>query len=417
MPPARTDVDAVREVAAGGVDALFDRPATSPPPVARTAILWHSNAPWAPTGYGQQTALTTSRLAAAGYPVTISAFYGLEGAALGWSDGIRVLPRFVDPYGNDILAQHAAAAFGGDPRAGLVVTLIDLWVLDPDVLRGLRAAAWLPVDHAPNHARTADVLAASGVYPIAMSRFGLDQLEVPATYVPHGIDTGVFYPRDRAAARARLGIPEDAFVAVFTGANKGAAPSRKAIPEILQSFAVFRRRHTDALLMLHTMRGQEHGGVDIMALADRVGIPPEALLWSDQYRYVTGQLAPLYQAEVYSAADVCLHPSYGEGFGIPIVEAQACGCPVITTAATSMPELTDDSGWLVPGAPYLTPFGSFQFRPDPADITAALEAAYDARGDDARRASAAAFARTYDVDRIVREVWPGAIAAALEAVG
>ena len=45
-----------------------------------TKLLWHSNAPWAPTGYGQQTGLFAPRLAEK-YDMAISSFYGLEGSA------------------------------------------------------------------------------------------------------------------------------------------------------------------------------------------------------------------------------------------------------------------------------------------------------------------------------------------------
>ena len=50
---------------------------------------------------------------------------------------------------------------------------------------------------------------------------------------------------------------------------------------------------------------------------------------------------------LYSAADVLAFPSIYEGFGLPILEAMACGTPVVTSAASSLPELAGDAALLV----------------------------------------------------------------------
>ena len=48
-------------------------------------ILWHSNSPWARTGYGTQTALWVPRLAELGHEIAISAFHGLQGSPIPWT--------------------------------------------------------------------------------------------------------------------------------------------------------------------------------------------------------------------------------------------------------------------------------------------------------------------------------------------
>ena len=90
-------------------------------------LLFHSNAPWSPTGYGQQTALFAPLLAEH-YDLAVSSFYGLEGAPRRWQ-GIPVLPGIGGEYGSQSMIDHAGRFFGGDPRNGLVVTLLDVWVL------------------------------------------------------------------------------------------------------------------------------------------------------------------------------------------------------------------------------------------------------------------------------------------------
>ncbi len=50
---------------------------------------------------------------------------------------------------------------------------------------------------------------------------------------------------------------------------------------------------------------------------------------------------------LYSAAAVFVYPSLAEGFGLPVIEAMACGAPVITSNVSSMPEVAGDAAWLI----------------------------------------------------------------------
>jgi hypothetical protein len=133
-------------------------------------LLWHSNAPWAPTGYGQQTGLFAPHLAKH-YDLAISSFYGLDGARIVWND-IPVFPGVPGQYGNENLIPHARSHFGGDTRGGLVVSLMDVWVLDPRVCSQLNMACWVPVDHDPAPPGVKNFFLQSGAIPIAMSKFG-----------------------------------------------------------------------------------------------------------------------------------------------------------------------------------------------------------------------------------------------------
>lgn len=355
--------------------------------------------------------LFAPRLRGLGCDVTLSAFWGLRGGVLTW-DGIRVLPGHVDPYSNDVLVDHARHTFGGDPRAGLVVTLTDVWVLRPQVLSELNVAAWVPVDHEPCHEMTVDALREGGCVPVAMSRHGermLRDAKLDPVYVPHGFDGRVFHPADRGEARRRLGFPKGAFVVAVVAANQSMSPCRKSFPELLEAFRRFRLRHRgQGILYLHTRTAADLNGLDLSRLMTKLGVRPSWVRIANQYRYMLG-FPPAYLADVYNAADVLLNPAMGEGFGVPIIEAQAAGCPVIVSDFSSMPELCG-AGWKVAGRRVYTPFESWQHQPDVDAIEAALESAFEARGDERLREQAAAFAADYDADRVTDTYWRPALA-------
>jgi glycosyltransferase involved in cell wall biosynthesis len=112
-------------------------------------------------------------------------------------------------------------------------------------------------------------------------------------------------------------------------------------------------------------------------------------------------------AALYSAADVLLACSMGEGFGIPVIEAQACGTPVIVSNFSAQPELVGD-GWLVDGQPFWDAAQkAWFFTPSVASILNALRASYEApRGVSAK---AVEFARQYDADAVYERFWKPAI--------
>jgi glycosyltransferase involved in cell wall biosynthesis len=367
-------------------------------------LLWHSNSPWAPTGYGQQTGLFLPHLKKHYPDIACSSFYGLEGSPITW-EGIPVFPGVGGQFGDEHLLQHAKRFFGGDPRDGLVVTLMDVWVLDPRWMEQMNVAAWVPVDHEPAPPKVTEFFVQSGAVPIAMSKFGMRKLgRLDPLYVPHGVDTAVYRPMDRRKAREETGVPEDAFLVGMVAANKG-RPSRKGFSQAFQAFRKFAEHHDNAYLYLHTMVNPGlAGGEDIPALLEALGIPQERVLIADQYRVVFDPFSAASMAKIYSVMDVLLNPSLGEGFGIPVLEAQACGTPVIVTEFSAMTELCG-AGWTVDHTPYWTGLNSWQAMPDVDDIAGALEECIRLpQGQREKLAQAARqHALAYDVDRVLEE--------------
>jgi glycosyltransferase involved in cell wall biosynthesis len=300
-------------------------------------ILWVSNAPWSKTGYGVQTNMFTGRLTDAGHPVAILCYYGLEGGSFNFGKTF-CFPKAQHPYGMDIVNAHAASF-----KADVIFTLMDTWVITPGNFAPFKWIAWYPVDHEPMPGKVRESIMQAN-YRVAMSKSGVKaaaEMGLDSFYVPHGVDTNLYKPMDKAEARKKMNLPEDAFIVGTVAMNKG-QPSRKNFHGMLQAFANFKRKHTDAIYYIHTQEGTGQdglGGVNIPELCQLIGLRyGKDVLLPNPYGMMLG-FPDEAMVALYSAMDVHLLASMGEGFGIPIIEAQACGCPVIVGGWTSMPEL------------------------------------------------------------------------------
>lgn len=390
---------------------------TAKSPDTKRAILWASNSPWAQTGYGQQTAQVVRRLKS-DHHVAIASNYGLEGAVSEWH-GVAHLPRGYDLYSNDVVPAHMAAwANQHSDSEPLLITLFDTWIFqgEPWALVD-KIASWVPVDHSPIPPDVARWCKRPNVTPIAMSQFGQDALAnvgIDSLYVPHAIEK-VFAPTESMttpagplSGRKFMEIDDDRFVVTMNSANKGRVPCRKSFGEAFLAFAMFANEHDDAVLYMHCEDRGAMGGINLRDLAEACGIRDEQIQFVDQYAYRTTIPQELLAA-VYTASDVLLCPSMGEGFGIPVVEAQACGTPVIVSNFSAQPELVGD-GWLVEGQPWWDGAQrSWLITPHVPSIIEALESAYQrGRG---RSDKAIEFAAQYDADYVYEHHWRPALAA------
>lgn len=368
-------------------------------------ILIHSNAPWCATGYGQQTAQLAKRLQADGHDVAISAFYGLQGAQLDWN-GLKVYPMFLEQYGADVLIAHAEDHFGGEITDGLIITLVDAWVLPALQLREANVLMWTPVDHEPAPEKVVEAIRNSGATPVAMSRHGERMLKdagLEPVYAPHGIDTEVMCPKDKNEWRQMIKpeIPEDWFVCGMVAANKG-NPSRKGFEIAFQAFAKFNKKQPKSLLYIHSEATGAINGVDLIELSKACGIAPENIRFSPQYHSVILGLRPEFVANIISSFDVLINVAYGEGFGIPVVEAQACGVPVIVTDWTAMSELCG-AGWKVEGQKTYTIQRSWSKAASVHETALALDKAHS--GAKQLKNKARTFALQYDADTVYDTYW------------
>lgn len=361
-------------------------------------ILWHSNSPWTPTGYGNQTALITQGLQKAGYPMAISSYYGLQGGILNMG-GIMCYPMIANTWGEDAIVSHSQ-----DFKADIVITLMDIWPLNTSLFKDkIKWISLTPVDHEEVpppvliRAREAyKVIAYSKHGQKAFKRAGID-----ASYIPHCIDTKIFKPYDKKEVRKIFSIPPDAYVVGMVAQNKS-LPSRKAFQQSLEAFSIFAKDKPNARIYLHTMVGTEQTGMNIIEYCQHLKIT-DKLIYTAPYTYLF-KMGGEDLAKLYSSFDVLLNPAMGEGFGIPIVESQACGTPVIVGNWTSQPELCGSGLTVEASEKWWTPLASYQYHPKMESILSALETIYKGDREEYKK-KAVEFTKAYDVDKIIKDYW------------
>lgn len=369
-------------------------------------ILIHSNAPWVPSGYGKQCGHLARTLQRLGHEVLVSSFSGLTGAPIDWN-GVTVLPAGMYEYGVDVLLPHIQTV-----QPDLTIALMDVWKLSPiaEGLRELNVAGWVPVDCAPLSRLDNAFFEGSGVRPIAMSRHGERQLAEAGhnpLYAPHVVDREVFRPlgaEEREKYRAGMGL-EGKFVIGLCAANNDAM--RKGFPEQFEAFRQFQRRHNDAMLLVHAI-GKSARGLDLPRLAAEIGIEPTSFRITDTYPQISGMFDDSLMADWYGVLDVLSMCSYAEAFGVPMIEAQACGTPVVATVGSAMTE-NRGYGWGVAGEPFWNHVhGAYWERPRVDNILRAYEKAYtQAAG---RREVAVDNTDQFDSGEAAEATWRGILA-------
>ncbi len=150
--------------------------------------------------------------------------------------------------------------------------------------------------------------------------------------VPHGVDRYLRPASEEAktAVKRKLGL-ERPYI-LFLG---GITPL-KNIGNLLGGFARVAKTHDVNLVLAGFKRWSFEGEL----------APIQELGLQDRVKYV-GYVPDEDLAALYSAAECLALPSWYEGFGIPIVEAMACGCPVITSTTSACPEVAGDAAILV----------------------------------------------------------------------
>jgi len=338
-----------------------------------------------------------------GHDIALLAFYGLEGSRVDWGD-IPIYPNNPRDWG----VKHSPM-FYQDWKADILITLVDAWVLG-DLHSEMNWVPWMPVDHDPIAPAIVGVLQKSTglVKPIAMSKFGQQQLannDIDSYYIPHSVNCEAFIPNLewRKEGRERYSW-SDKFVVGCVGTNHD---ERKNWVASLKAIRDFSKMHPgEVIFYMHTNPLDERG-INLLRLRQDLEI--EDITKFPSQADMTVGIPTDTMARMYNALDVFLLPTKGEGFGIPIMEAQACGVPVITTKCTAQEELME-GGWFIEQLfPVWTKQSSWQFDCHHEEIVEHLESAYQAKRDGSminHQTLSRSKALEYDEALIYKDYWP-----------
>ena len=206
--------------------------------------------------------------------------------------------------------------------------------LRPEVMQQLRAIG--------DAAGRVHMLVPSRCVAEAYLRFRIEPGRVHV--VPHGVDPRIMRPdpAQRARTRQELGL-DDSFVFMSVGAMTG----NKGIDLLLRAFAQVVGVHPEARLVLK-------GADDLYASRARVQYLLDALLRAEREAvasrivYLGDRRSAREMADLLRAADVYVAPYLAEGFNLPVLEAAACGVPVICTAGGATDDFVEPSfGWRI----------------------------------------------------------------------
>jgi teichuronic acid biosynthesis glycosyltransferase TuaC len=278
-----------------------------------------------------------------GVPVLHPRKLSLPGGRLGARNGdamllsiARPLRRVHERWPFDVIHAHmlvpdgwAAARMGRSLGVPVVATAHRADVLD------------VPARGPASRAQVADAVASIDQVcavsaAIAGAAEGLARPRRPVAVVPNGADTTVFAPRERAAARARLGLPAEGPVVTYVGK----LVPRKGVDALVEAMGILGRRPGGAPLLVAGGIGPMREGLERRAA--ELGV-------ADRIRFV-GKIPHDEVGWWMAAGDVFVLPSLSEGLPTVVCEAMNCGRPVVATAVDGTPEIVRDgeTGLLVP---------------------------------------------------------------------
>jgi len=170
--------------------------------------------------------------------------------------------------------------------------------------------------------------------------------------VPHGVDQLVFYPpapEERRQCRANLGLQEDEIVFV----NVGACLWNKGVDLLLRAFALLRSQGRPVRLLLKDQR--EIYGISVETIFQEVAQTCPALTEAETLAGMTVIPGNLDQAQLrllFGVGDCYVSPYRAEGFNLPVLEAIACGLPIIVPQGGATDDFcNDDVAWRISTQP------------------------------------------------------------------
>ena len=242
-------------------------------------------------------------------------------------------------------------------RLPVVITLHDMWLLtgrcahSVDCLQwktGCAACPCLPrgscirrIATSRNWHAKKRILQRCRLYIVTPSKWLMDrvleshvgEIALDVKTIHNGVNTNTFHPGDRGQARVQLGLPEDAWILLFS-ANKARTNEWKDYESLRRGAAILAQRAVTKRTIL-------------VVLGDSGGHVKDGSLEIHHVPYVSDEKVV---ADYYRAADLYLHAAHADTFPTTILEALACGIPVVATAVDGIPEQVRALSVSIPGS-------------------------------------------------------------------
>ncbi|MGB9940899.1 glycosyltransferase family 4 protein [Methanosarcina sp.] len=154
-----------------------------------------------------------------------------------------------------------------------------------------------------------------------------EQIEI----IPPAVDHNLYYPNRSKKCLSKYGIGDSEKVILYVGAEE----PRKNVQFLVNSFSKLKNRIPQVKLL-------KVGTPNYIGVREKLLKQIETLNLQKDVIFV-GYLSERELAELYNAVDLFVFPSLYEGFGMPPLEAMACGTPVITSNTSSLPEVVGDA--------------------------------------------------------------------------
>lgn len=368
-------------------------------------ILFSANAPWCGSGYGMQSKLLTEFLIKHNHEIIFLTNFGLMGGSLKKND-ILYLPSDMNDWCNSIISYNIELY-----NPDLIISLMDWFVFNTNEWSRNNTPwfNWTPIDLFLNEKDVPGLdKFVENCNVVTLSQFGSNQLRhsgfEPYSMIYHALDANLFKILDKKEARKFMELPDEPFVIGMNMANKDASENRKAFDLQFNAVKLFMDNNKDKeiVIYLNTEPSNKFGGHNLIELIEKNEINLEKVFFTHPNKFSCDPYKYEELPYLYNAFDVLMNASSGEGFGIPIIEAQACGVPVLTHDSTSMSEITfygykvqsDEKAKVI-----IEGYGSRKF-PSIIDMAAGLQYIFENRSEKQAKEVSEFVRNTFDIGKI-----------------
>jgi len=276
-----------------------------------------------------------------------------------------------------------------DPQVLLNMLLDNQYDTEQILLRWRPILSYVP-DDGTNLPPTWTTMLPKMTNVVAMSKHGQGHYK-PSRMIYHGVDPEMFWPisekskvtstgrviRNKGDAKEAIGLPRDSFLVGRVDTNSG----RKDYAALVKALWPVMERHSDVITWFHCADKAPGVGLRFQSMLLRnEKVKPDRFYFPDLHNTFEGWVLQDMNV-LMSAFDVFVSTARGEGFGLGLAEAAACGIPIVAQNVSAIPEVVGPGGILLePERLFTVPSGEDNWLPDIDAFTGAIERLYNSSG-------------------------------------